>query len=214
MENMMYFAIFGDLPPALPRNARAAYGGFGFDKSGKPRLPYAPPKDAAILFDDSVLPSCADFAAVQNMLDAYSVHTVFFDFEKPKNETLCNLLSSVRVQNAVVPLHYAGVCVSRVLSPAYRPNIPYEAYLQAVRRRCVRPVIDLSPIGWRLKDGVWTHEHLSGHAGGQFSEKHQCMYQANGTQLHFYDTKSSLLARAAASGLPCLLPFDEYQTLE
>lgn len=212
MENMVYFAVFGGSAPALPQNTCAAYGGFGFEESGKPRIPYLPPRGAAILFDDRIVPAYADLDAARDLLAEY--RTVFFDFEHPKNELLCRLLASVPCPSIVVPPQYAGLCHAFVLVRAYRPSLPFDAYLQAVRRQFRRPVLDLSPISFCLRNGLWQREPVSAQTGGRLSPKHRCMYRSQGTELHFFDTKESLLARANACGLPCLLPLSEFEALK
>lgn len=214
MKNIVYFAIFGDHVPSLPENTQAIFGGFGFDASGDLRIPYEPPHGSTILFDDSILPMHADPKRLQSFLDAHHIDTVVFDFEKPKCKEFCCLLSDLRLKTAVVPPQYARIRPFHVLVPAYRPNVAYEAYLQAVRRQHPHPVIDLSPICCRLKDGVWTCEDDSFCTGGQLSSKQRCMYLADGKELHFYDTKRTLLSRAASGGLPCLLPYVEFASLK
>lgn len=214
MKNMLYFAVFGEPSHALPKNSLPAYGGFGFSPGGELRMPYAPPKGSAILFDDSIIPENADLESVKAMLSAYDILTVFFDFEKPKSNLLCRLLCNVSLENIIISPQYAGVCSSYVLVPAYRPCKPFESYLQAVRHQFRFPMLDLSPIHCRLKNGIWQQESNSAPPRRNFSAKHRCMYDASGTELHFFDTKQTLLARAAASGLPCLLPLDEFEALE
>lgn len=176
-------------------------------------MPYAPPKNAAILFDDSILPAEPDYQAIQEFFTKFAVQSVFFDFERPKSEELCRFLRTVPLSEMIVPPHYAGICDSYVLAPPYRLNIPYTQYLQTLRQKYRRTVIDLAPVCCSLRNGVWRQDLACRHTGGQFSEKHRCMYLTQSTELHFYDTRASLLSRAAASGCPCLLPLAEFENL-
>ncbi len=213
MKNMVYFAIFGNRIPALSENTQAVFGGFGFDEKGSLRVPYVPPSGAAILLDDSILPADTNSRQIQQWIDAYHIDTIIFDFEKPKNEVLCRLIANLRVKTAVVPPQYAGIVACYVLVPAYQPRVAFEAYLQTVRRQYRNPMIDLAPIRSCLKSGVWAREDGFEVSNSYFSAKQQCMYRADGNKLHFFDTKRTLLSRAAASGLPCLLPYDEFAAL-
>lgn len=217
MENLLYFAVFGRDFGKVPQRSRVVYGGFGFCANGNLRIPYVPPERSIILFDDQIIPQKFNCEQLSAFLDKYKIKTIIFDFERPKNDSLCLLINSVHNANVVIPATYAAVCRAMILAPAYLPKEPFANYLHRVRNRYGAGMLDLCPIHCSVCDGVWQQTDPLHFKNGRYSNSNCCMYitrQGNaGTEIHFFDSQKSLLARASASALPCLLPLSEFEKL-
>lgn len=217
MENMLYFAVFGKEDGKLRKNCGCAYGGFGFAADGTLRMPYIPPEHSVILFDDRFVPLNAEIHHFCEMIKSQKIKTVIFDFEKPKNDVLCRLVLSVQTSEKFVPEQYAGICSAGILVSPYTPKEPFAAYIRRMRAKHSCLLLDLRPIGCSVNGGKWTQSKTAENRCGRFSEANQCLYQtrknAAGTEIYFYDTQKTLLSRASAAGVPCLLPLAEFERL-
>ena len=217
MENMLYFAVFGKQTENKRKNTGYVYGGFGFMPDGKLRIPYPLPANSAILFDDRSIPPNASVLPLQEFVEAQQVHTVVFDFEKPKNKLLCDIISSLRVREKYFPVQYSGLIDTGVFLKPYIPKVSFSAYLHNAQKHCGMPLLDLQPINCAVCRGQWKQRKTEEFCSGRYSEANRCMYLTTsgqaGTEIIFYDTQKTVLARAAASGLPCLLPLAEFESL-
>lgn len=217
MENILYFAVFGTKRQNYPQNCKAVYGGFGFHRDGSVRIPYAPPQNAAILFDDRTIPERASLSQFTEFCTRYQIKTVIFDFEQPKNEQLIKLLRTAASLEWIAPVQYASCCPSAVLCASYFPKEPFAAYLRRIRTKIRNPVLDMFPVCCSVCGGTWTKESQAPERGGRLSAANRCMYltqqTGNGLKIRFYDTQKTVLLRAKESGLPCLLPLAEFERL-
>lgn len=207
MKNMLYFAVSGKKDFSVPENSGIVFGGFGFHRDGTLRFPCLPDENAVILFDDRIIPEQPTSDGLISFCREHRVRSVIFDFEKKPNAWSAPLSENSLLSEYV-----------RILVPPYHPKVAFSEYLQTVRKRCQKPVIDLKPINCTLNCGIWKEETaLPCDIIGCYSEKHCCMYciEKNGSSvsIRYYDTKKTVRKRAEKSGLPCLLPLSEYEKL-
>lgn len=216
MKNILYFAVDGTEAAKPVSDCAFAYGGFGFTADGAIRQPYALPPDAIVLFDDRTVPKTIRPEILHDFIRANRIETLIFDFEQAKTERLCHLVQSVKEIPTVVSPAYAALCSSAVLLPPYHPREPFSGFLQRRAQQHRKFMMDCSPVGAVLCGGRWENEHVR-RSGGCFAAKQQCMYRTaqtkSGMKLHFYDTRKTLLARAAAARMPCIVPLSEFLSL-
>lgn len=216
MKKMLYFAVCGGDARKPFQNCGLAFGGFCLQTDGQLSAPYEPPANAVVMFDDRVVPTSADCDGLQVFLERHSVEAVIFDFEKPPSGSLCALVRSVRNVQIILPPQYAGAVNADILVPPYLPRESFAAYISRFKQRYGEIILDLRPIRHTLCRGVCEPD-ADTLPSGRPSVANYCQYAAvqkcGQTMLRFYDTQKTVLSRAAASGLPCLLPLAEFDKL-
>lgn len=198
-EKMAYFAVYGLQVPALPPHSAPAYGGFGFYCDGSLRILYPPPRHAVVIFDDAVLPLRSPADALNRFCEKYQPDTVVFDFEKAA-ETLSDSICS-------------AVSCGKLLAKPYHPKELLADYL----KRNGTAIPSFQPLRCVLSENRWDHE-AAAPQNGCYSARHGCMYStgqsACGTEIHFFDTKQSVLRRAASLGSPSIMPLKSFEMLK
>lgn len=198
-EKMAYFAVCSLQIPALPPHSAPAYGGFGFYRDGSLRVLYPPPLHAVVIFDDAVLPLHSPAGALRRFCEEFQPDTVILDFERQDTALTDRLLKELSC--------------ARLLAKPYHPKDLLSDYLHQIGNA----IPAFLPLHCVLSDSRWTDE-TAVPKNGCYSARHGCMYAAGqnkcGTEIRFFDTKQSVLRRAASLRMPGIMPLKAFEALK
>lgn len=211
MKTCVYFAESMELSSGPTHLAL----GYGFHPTGLWRNLPLPAGAAGLVVDDRFAPDRRGAAAARQALSAWE-GLVIFDFERPRQPLLAELITALAGREVVLPPAWAGLPHGAVLIGPWRGGGSFANWLQAQRRRYGRVVLDGAPLRHRAVPGrSWTPWSGSLPARGFSCPGPGCLHcrRSDGSVL-FWDTRQTLMARLEAADVPSIVFRSDWDVLE